>query len=119
MPVRFLNSSVLKWASKEEVVEAFIKWAKEIYSNRSDVIKIGYFGSYARGDWGTGSDLDVIVILKESSQPLWKRVLEFDTTNLPVPVDLLVYTVKEIEGLKGTKFYEDVIKTEVVWVELN
>ena len=117
MPVRSLNSSVLRWAPKEEVLEAFIKWAKEIYSSRSDVVKIGYLGSYARDDWGVGSDLDVIIILKKSSQPFWKRVLEFDTTELPVPVDLFVYTVEEIERLKGTKFYEDALGKEAVWVK--
>ncbi len=117
MPVRSLNSSVLKWVSKDKVIEAFLQWVDNIYASRDDVVRVGYFGSYARDDWGVGSDLDVIIILKKSSQPHWRRSLEFDTTSLPVPVDLLVYTIEEIEHLKGTKFYEDVIKKEVVWVK--
>ena len=119
MPVRSLNSYVLRWVPKDQVIKALMEWAKEVYSSRSDVVKIGYFGSYARGDWGVGSDLDVIVLLRGSSLPFWKRCLEFDTTDLPVPVDLIVYTLEEVEKLKGTKFYEDVIAKEVIWIELK
>ena len=116
MLMRSLNSSVLRWVSKEEVIKAFENWAKEICRNRKDVIKIGFFGSYARGDWGVGSDLDVIVILRKSNLPFWKRSVEFDTTNLPVPVDLLVYTLEEIEKMRESKFYKEVIEKEAVWV---
>ena len=117
MPVRSLSSSVLKWVPKEDVINAFFRWAKKVCAIREDVVKVGFFGSYARGDWGVGSDLDVIVVLKESSLPFWKRGLEFDTTDLPVTVDLLVYTLEEIEKMKGTRFYRDVIEGEAVWVK--
>ena len=78
MPVRSLNSSVLRWVpEEEEVIKAFKDWAKKVCLKRRDVVKIGFFGSYARGDWGVGSDLDVIVVLKESDLPFWKRCIEF------------------------------------------
>ena len=119
MPVRLLNSSVLRWVPKEEVVKAFEDWAKKVYLKRKDVVRIGFFGSYARGDWGVGSDLDMIVVVKESDLPFWKRCIEFDTTDLPVPVDLLVYTVGELEKMKESRFYKDVIEKEAVWVKCN
>ena len=117
MPVRSLNSSVLRWVPKDQVIKALMEWAEEVYSSRSEVVKIGYFGSYARGDWGVGSDLDVIVLLRESPLPFWERCLEFDTTVLPLPVDLFVYTLEEVKKLKGTKFCRDVIEREVIWIE--
>jgi predicted nucleotidyltransferase len=50
------------------------------------VVAVGYFGSYARGDWGVGSDLDLVVIFEASAEPFERRA---------VPMDLLVYTRAE------------------------
>lgn len=119
MPVRSLSSSVLRWISREEAVESFFKWAREVCSSREDVVGVGLFGSCARGDWGVGSDLDVVVLLRESSEPFWKRYLEFDTTNLPVPVDLLVLTLDEVEAMKGTRFYREIMEGNTIWVRCS
>ncbi|MGB9639319.1 MAG: nucleotidyltransferase domain-containing protein, partial [Anaerolineales bacterium] len=61
MPVRSLNSSVLVWPNKETVVKALIQWAINAFKTNPVLIRVGYFGSYARGDWGVGSDLDVVL----------------------------------------------------------
>ncbi|WP_457601036.1 nucleotidyltransferase domain-containing protein [Hydrogenivirga sp.] len=119
MPVRSLSSPVLRWVPEGEVIRAFSEWAKKICRERNDVVRVGFFGSYARGDWGVGSDLDVIVVLKHSSLPFWKRAIEFDTTALPVPVDLFVYTTEEINRMRGTKFYREVIEREALWVDCH
>jgi predicted nucleotidyltransferase len=39
------------------------------------VVRIGYFGSYARGDWGVGSDLDVIAVVAFSDEAFTRRAL--------------------------------------------
>ncbi len=69
MPVRSLNSSVLKWVSKEEVEDSLKIWASKIKKENPEVKKIGYFGSYACGNWGVGSDIDIIVLVRESKEP--------------------------------------------------
>ncbi|MGC8890664.1 MAG: nucleotidyltransferase domain-containing protein, partial [bacterium] len=69
MPVRSLNSSVLKWPTYEEVIYKLKEWIKEVIEKRNDVLKIGFFGSYARGDFGIGSDLDLIIIVESSKLP--------------------------------------------------
>lgn len=117
MPVRSLNSSVLKWPDLSEVVSSLDKWVKKVLKIRSDIVRIGYFGSYARGDWGVGSDLDLIVIVKESDKPFYERPSEWDVLNIPVPVDLLVYTSKEFVKLQAEQrgFYKQLEK-EVVWL---
>ncbi len=61
MPVRSLNSSVLKWPSRKTVDRAVRSWTAEQVQQRPEIVRLGYFGSYARGDWGVGSDLDLIV----------------------------------------------------------
>ena len=115
MPVRLLNSSVLKWPDVQTVDKAVRRWAEAINQNRKDVLCIGYFGSYARGDWGVGSDLDLIVIIKHSDLPFERRNVSWDVTALPVPVDLLIYTQAEWHELRQGRFYSTVMR-EAIWV---
>ena len=117
MPVTSLNSSVIKWPDRSTVHQAITARVEESVNLNPGIIRVGYFGSYARGDWGVGSDLDLIVIINKSDEPYWERALDLDFSNLPVPVDVLVYTLQEWEKLarRGGKFYQ-VQKNEVVWV---
>jgi predicted nucleotidyltransferase len=64
-----------------------------------DVVAVGWFGSYPAGNWGVGSDLDLVVVLEAAREPFERRAVRFDTTTLPVPADLLVYTRAEWERL--------------------
>jgi len=116
MPVRLLNSSVLKWPDAGTIDRAVRRWASRLVQNREGVLRIGYFGSYARGDWGVGSDLDLIIILESSNRPFMRRGREFDATELPVPADVVIYSNDEWQSLKQQgRFYETVMG-ETVWV---
>ena len=114
MPVRSLNSSVMKWPDEAAVHAAVHLWARYHGRKRSDVILVGYFGSYARGDWGVGSDVDLLVVLDQSGASFERRTAEWDTTVLPVPADLMVYTREEWERLEGR--FRDTVMDEAVWV---
>ena len=103
MPVRLLNSPVLKWPDQQLVIGSLKRWAKKAIQKRKDILNIGYFGSYALGNWGVGSDLDIVIILDSSEQPFERRGAEWDTTELPVPTDVLVYTKEEWELMKKRK----------------
>jgi predicted nucleotidyltransferase len=59
------------------------------------VRRVGLFGSYARGDWGVGSDLDIVVLVTDTERSFVERPSSFDPYSLPVPVDLVVYTLDE------------------------
>lgn len=116
MPVRSLNSSVLKWPDGQTVVQALKGWAEKIARDQSEVVHIGFFGSYARGDWGVGSDLDVIIIVADSRRPFELRPSEFDTLELPVPTDVLVYTQEEWQAMKPARRFFQELDRETVWV---
>jgi predicted nucleotidyltransferase len=62
---------------------------------RRELERVGYFGSYAGGDCGVGSDLDVVIIVSTAPVPFHERPAQWDMLRLPVPVDLLVYTVAD------------------------
>ena len=117
MPVRSLSSSVLAWPDGREVQAAVAEWAREAAARRREVVAVGYFGSYARGDWGVGSDVDLVVVVASSDLRFGQRAMEWDATTLPVPADVVVYTEAELERLvrDGGRF-ASVIVEEVVWV---
>jgi predicted nucleotidyltransferase len=117
MPVRSLNSSVFKWPDRSAVDHAVRDWAEMAVNRSEGIIKLGYFGSYARGDWGVGSDLDLVVIVDHATEPFERRSLTWDLSPLPVPSELLVYTLTEWQLLqkKGGRFART-LEQETVWV---
>src|SRR5687768_9404967 len=90
MPVRSLTSSVLRWPDADTVHRAATVWAEALVAAEPEVVAVGYFGSYARGDAGVGSDLDLIVVVRESAIPFERRAAMWPLESLPVPADLLV-----------------------------
>lgn len=54
MPVRSLSSSVLRWPDRRFVERRLVAWAGEEAPRHPGLLRLGYFGSYARGDAGVG-----------------------------------------------------------------
>lgn len=116
MPVRSLNSPVLKWPDAKTVARAVRQWAREIGSLKPETVRIGYFGSYARGDWGVGSDLDLVIIVEKAKERFERRASEWDAARLPVPAEALVYTVEEWNRLAANSPFGKTVSREAVWV---
>lgn len=116
MPVRSLSSPVLKWPDRKTVEQALRRWVEKILPAKPEVIRIGYFGSYARGDWGVGSDLDLVVVVEQTKESFLRRPLQWDTTTLPVPTELLVYTEQEWNCPDSVRYHRRKISDETVWV---
>lgn len=116
MPVRSLNSSVLTWPDAATVEAAVREWARSLADRHPDILRVGYFGSYARGDWGVGSDVDIVIVVEQSDVPFARRAAQWDTTSLPVPADVLVYTEEEWERLDPAAAFGRVMREEVRWV---
>lgn len=117
MPVRSLSSSVLKWPNCEEADRAVRHWAVKLVKERPEIVKLGYFGSYARGDWGVGSDLDLVAVIEDCEEPFERRSLKWEMHQLPAQAQALVYTRKEWESFKerGGRFAL-ILERETVWV---
>jgi hypothetical protein len=99
------------------VDKAFRQWVTQHEAALVEAISIGYFGSYARGDAGVGSDLDVVIILRQSVLPFTQRSQQWDFLSIPVPVEAQVYTAPEWTQLETNqpRFYDSLVK-ETVWL---
>jgi len=117
MPVRSLTSSVLRWPDADTVRRAAEAWAAALAEAAPEVVSIGYFGSYARGDAGVGSDLDLVVVVRESGVPFERRGAMWPLESLPVPADLLVYTDAEWSKLADrSPRFAQVLHDETRWL---
>ncbi|MDQ3774736.1 MAG: nucleotidyltransferase domain-containing protein [Pseudomonadota bacterium] len=115
--MRSLTSSVLRWPDRRSVEESLHGWLAREEGRHPELVRLGYFGSYARGDWGVGSDLDLIALVREADEPFERRALSWDLNPLPVPTELLVYTEPEWRRLLDTNSrFAETVRQQAVWV---
>ena len=117
MPVTSSTSYIKRWPVAETVLRALKEWADAQADARPDLAALGYFGSYARNEAAFGSDIDLIAIVEHSEASYLERARDWPYERLPVPADLLVYTVAEWDRLqrRGGRFAR-VLTDEVVWL---
>ena len=53
--------------SRDQIL-AFLKQNKKLFRDRYHIIRIGLFGSYARGDQNVNSDIDLLVEFEDNTQ---------------------------------------------------
>jgi uncharacterized protein len=116
MPARLLRSSVLRWPDRQRVERAVRSWSLDVAARDPRVRRVGYFGSYARGDWGVGSDVDLVVLVEAASDPFERRALAYEATRLPVPADVLVYTMAEWDRMSAEGGLPRTVGGDVIWV---
>jgi len=93
MPVRSLRSSTLRWPRRDEVFSALEAWVSTL--EIPGLLAVGVFGSYARGDYGVGSDLDLLIVLNSRAIPFERRMALLPLESLPVLAEALVYALEK------------------------
>jgi len=103
--------SILRWPDRDAVVEAARRYARRLRATHPEVQGVFLFGSFAEGSAGVGSDADLLIEVRQSTLPRWKRPLAYDPPDLPVPEDCIVLTSSEIEELRRMRphFREQVL----------
>ena len=72
-------------------IKSFLSENKKIFRDQFHLSRIGFFGSYVRGEQRNDSDLDLIVEFEENTQNLYELKLslkDFFRTNLGIDVDI-------------------------------
>ena len=106
MPTRSSSSSVLVWPDRDAVDKAAREWAGAITGADPNVRRVGY----------VGSDLDVVIVVARSDTPWERRAAAWDTTPLPVPADLLVYTEDEWSRIDPDSRFGRMLEREIEWL---
>lgn len=111
MPKRSSTSVVIKSLDETRVRRAAAAWAKRLLAEHPEVEEVIFFGSFAKGTWAPGSDLDALLVLRASKKPFRERIPDYLPGAFPVGVDLLPYTRAEIEGLSAGFLQEVEVST--------
>ncbi len=91
---------------KKAVWSALRSLSADMAREFAEIERIVVFGSLARDEAVPGSDVDLLIVLKESPLPLLERIPRYMPTRFPVGVDVLPYTNHEMEGkLKEGDFF--------------
>lgn len=89
-------------------LEAVVERLVEAY----DPDRIILFGSTATGDTSRDSDIDLLIVKETDRRPIDRRIeVERLLADRAMPIDLLVYTPRELRQLyaAGSPFVEDVV----------
>lgn len=93
-----------------EITNEVLAGIVDVIVREADPEQVYVFGSYARGQAGEGSDLDLLIIEKDSFGPtrsrrsemgrLWRALARFR-----VPKDILIFTPEEIARWRDSKHH--------------
>lgn len=110
------GSRVRTWPRPDEVVPALATWAEALLAADPRVVGVRLFGSYALGNWGVGSDADVLVELSECADGVLDRIVRPDPPAL-VPVDVVIRTTAELDEMRRQGYrFARMLDDEGVWL---
>ena len=69
----------------------FLSQNKKLFRDRYHIVRLGLFGSYARGDQNIHSDIDLLVEFEENTQDLYDLKLQlkdFFRNQLEIEIDI-------------------------------
>jgi len=93
------NSVKVFWLNKDQLDINIIKAVNNLVHNHQEVKKVILFGSIAENRGLPSSDVDILIVVKESKYRFLDRALYFQSyfEDIGLGVDLFVYTEEEIE----------------------
>jgi len=101
---RSLGSVKILSVDYKALMASLAEASSEIKRKHPHVEKIFLFGSFSRGNYTPCSDIDILIIVKDTEKPFLLRSQQF-AGYFPVPFDvnILVYTSKEFEKMLEEK----------------
>lgn len=103
-----MSSVVVKSIDKARVRKAMDDYAQRLFSAHFEIDEIVVFGSFESDTYAPGSDIDVFLLLRESSKPVRDRIPDYLPRSFPVGVDLFPFTLEETTSLEPSRLLEAV-----------
>lgn len=76
------NFVKVAFADKNKILHQLADYTIKVKQSRLEVEKIGLFGSYATDTFGPASDVDLLIILRQSSKRFLDRIPDYLPENL-------------------------------------
>jgi predicted nucleotidyltransferase len=112
----FLRGVSITFLEREPILARLTQRAQQLLATHPQVREVGLFGSLVRGDYGPGSDADLLVILESDPRRFVDRIPEFLEAfgGLGIPVDVLPYTVAEIASMQDSGLVQTALAERLV-----
>lgn len=105
------------FADKKKVLRQLKDYAKKIKQTSPEIEKIGLFGSFVTDTYGPTSDVDLLIILRQSRKRFLDRIPGYVPDGLCIDCDVFPYTKAEIKRMKkeNNPWMTHILK-EVTWL---
>ena len=93
------SSVTIEYFPNRRVWDALRAFVQQVRARHPEVERVIVFGSLVRNEAVPGSDVDLLLVLRESSLPFLDRLPVYTPSDFPVPVDVFPYTREEFARL--------------------
>lgn len=110
------SSGSLKIFSQDiNAVKRLLKKTLKIWkAEHPEICSVFIFGSFVKGDFTPGSDIDVLLILSDSKRSFRDRLAKYYPENFPISVDLFPFTISEIKEMRNhPSIYKTAVETGI------
>ena len=109
MPRPSSSTVVVKSVDEAAVRRAVDAYAGHLLAARPDVEEVIVFGSFLKGTFVPGSDVDLLIVLSRADKPIRDRIPELLPGAFPVGLDLFPYTRAELRSRAGSPFLAEIL----------
>ena len=105
----------------DELKNIFIKTDYVVYPIKDSLKEIHaefilIFGSFARGDYKEGSDIDLLIIGRVKSFEVYKKIKPIEN-KIKREINCVVWTIENLKKEKNSGFVKDIFKKGVIMIK--
>lgn len=115
----YFGSAKVTYFDKERVWQALRHLAPRLAERHPEIVRIAVFGSLARDEAVPGSDVDLLLILRECDLPFPQRLPRYRPVGFPAPLEVFAYTEEEVRQMlaEGNPFLRRALAEAVTLLE--
>lgn len=84
------------------------EYAAQLLASHSEIEEVVVFGSFEKGNYAPGSDVDIFILLTHSDKQRRDRAADFLPRGFPVPLDLFPLTRDEVAALGSSPMLAEI-----------
>lgn len=106
-----MDTVKIRSVNKEFILSETRKYLELQKILHPELIGAYLFGSFVKGTYAPGSDIDILLVLEKSDRKMRDRIPQFLPGRFPVGMDIFPYTKDELdEALKNNTFIQSILQ---------
>ena len=111
-----MNGVRVRFLNRNEILPRLVTVAQQLLESRAEVIEVSLFGSLARGNYASGSDADIYILLRKDERKITDRIPEFLDyfSKVGVSIEVFPYTLEETEKMSEGGFIKTIKREKMI-----